>query len=35
VIEAEELKSIMGRVPPKDADGTVPAAVPDPGIPTA
>jgi cell division protease FtsH len=32
VIEAEELKAIMGALPPKDPGGTVPAAVPDPGI---
>jgi cell division protease FtsH len=32
VIEAEELKAIMGPIPPKDAEGTVPAGVPDPGI---
>jgi cell division protease FtsH len=35
VIEADELKAIMGMVPPKDPDGTVPAALPDPGITTA
>ncbi len=35
VIEAEELKTIMGAVPPKDPDGTVPASIPDPGITTA
>jgi cell division protease FtsH len=34
VIEAEELKAIMGGVPPKDPDGTVPVPVPDPGITT-
>jgi cell division protease FtsH len=34
VIEADELKAIMGSVPPKDPDGTVPLAVPDPGITT-
>jgi cell division protease FtsH len=32
VIEADELKAIMGPVPPKDPHGTVPAGVPDPGI---
>jgi hypothetical protein len=32
VIESEELRSIMGLTPPKDPAGTVPAAVPDPGI---
>jgi cell division protease FtsH len=35
VIEADELKTIMGMVPPKDPEGTVPAALPDPGITTA
>jgi cell division protease FtsH len=35
VIEAEELKAIMGSVPPKDPEGTVPVPIPDPGIPTA
>ena len=34
VIESDELKAIMGSVPPKDPDGTVPLAVPDPGITT-
>ena len=32
VIESEELRSIMGPTPPKDPGGTIPAAVPDPGI---
>ncbi len=32
VIEAEELKAIMGTLPPKDPGGTIPAAIPDPGI---
>jgi cell division protease FtsH len=32
VIESEELLAIMGPLPPKDPDGTVPAAIPDPGI---
>ena len=32
VIEAEELKAIMGSVPPKDPDGTVPLPIPDAGI---
>jgi cell division protease FtsH len=32
VIESEELLAIMGPLPPKDPDGTVPAPVPDPGI---
>ncbi len=34
VIEAEELKAIMGSVPPKDPEGTIPVPVPDPGITT-
>jgi cell division protease FtsH len=34
VIEADELMRIMGPLPPKDPDGTVPPAVPDPGITT-
>jgi cell division protease FtsH len=34
VVEADELKAIMGSVPPKDPDGTVPLGVPDPGITT-
>jgi cell division protease FtsH len=32
VIEAEELKEIMGPVPPKNPEGTVPAEVPDLGV---
>jgi len=32
VIEADELKAIMGPLPPKDPQGTVPAPVPDAGI---
>jgi cell division protease FtsH len=32
VIEADELRSIMGPTPPKDPEGTVPAEIPDPGI---
>jgi cell division protease FtsH len=32
VIEAEELKAIMGSVPPQDPDGTVPLPRPDVGI---
>jgi cell division protease FtsH len=32
VIEADELRSIMGPIPPKDPEGTVPAEIPDPGI---
>jgi cell division protease FtsH len=35
VIESEELKAIMGSVPPKDPEGTVPLPVPDSGITTA
>jgi len=35
VIESEELKGIMGGVPPKDPEGTVPVPLPDPGITTA
>jgi cell division protease FtsH len=35
VIEADELKAIMGMAPPKHPDGTVPAALPDPSITTA
>jgi cell division protease FtsH len=35
VIEADELKGIMGPLPPKNPDGTVPPTVPDPGITTA
>src|SRR4051794_40294064 len=34
VIESEELKGIMGGVPPKDPEGTVPVPLPDPGITT-
>ncbi|HEU4936300.1 MAG TPA: ATP-dependent zinc metalloprotease FtsH [Vicinamibacterales bacterium] len=34
VIEAEELKAIMGSVPPRDPDGTVPLPLPDAGIRT-
>jgi cell division protease FtsH len=34
VIESEELKAIMGSVPPKDPSGTIPVPVPDPGITT-
>ena len=32
VIEADELRAIMGPVPPRDAGGTIPAGIPDPGI---
>jgi cell division protease FtsH len=32
VIEADELKNIMGSLPPKDPGGTVPVPLPDPGI---
>jgi cell division protease FtsH len=35
VIEADELKEIMGPLPPKDPAGTVPVPVPDPGVTTA
>ena len=35
VIEADELKKIMGSLPPKDPRGTVPVPIPDPGITTA
>jgi cell division protease FtsH len=35
VIEADELKEIMGPLPPKDPGGTVPVPVPDPGVTTA
>jgi cell division protease FtsH len=34
VIESEELKAIMGSVPPKDPEGTIPIPLPDPGIRT-
>ena len=34
VIEAEELMRIMGPLPPKDPDGTVPPEVPDAGMTT-
>ena len=34
VIEAEELKAIMGSVPPRDPDGTIPLPLPDAGITT-
>jgi cell division protease FtsH len=34
VIEAEELKTIMGSVPPRDPDGTIPLPLPDAGITT-
>jgi len=34
VVEAEELQAIMGAVPPKDRDGTVPLPIPDAGITT-
>jgi len=32
VIESDELKAIMGTLPPKDPQGTVPVPIPDPGI---
>ncbi len=35
VIEADELKNIMGTLPPKDPDGTVPVPIPDPGVRTS
>ncbi len=35
VIEADELKEIMGPLPPKDPGGTVPGPVPDAGVRTA
>jgi cell division protease FtsH len=34
VIESEELKGIMGNVPAKDPQGTIPIPIPDPGITT-
>jgi cell division protease FtsH len=34
VVEAEELKVIMGSVPPRDPGGTVPLPIPDAGITT-
>jgi cell division protease FtsH len=34
VIESDELKAIMGSVPAKNPDGTVPVPIPDPGITT-
>jgi cell division protease FtsH len=34
VVEADELKVIMGSVPPRDPDGTVPLPLPDAGITT-
>src|SRR5262245_65865717 len=34
VVEAEELKAIMGSVPAKDPDGTVPLPLPDAGMTT-
>ena len=35
VIEADELREIMGPLPPKDPGGTVPVPVPDPDVKTA
>jgi cell division protease FtsH len=35
VIEADELKTIMGLLPPKDPGGTVPVPLPDAGVRTA
>ncbi len=34
VIEGEELRTLLGVVPPKDPDGTIPPDVPDPGVRT-
>ena len=34
VIEGDELRQLLGPVPPKDPDGTVPPAVPDEGVRT-
>ena len=34
VIEGDELRALLGPVPPKNSDGTVPPAVPEPGIRT-
>ena len=34
VIESEELKAIMGSLPPQHPDGTIPIPLPDPGIRT-
>jgi cell division protease FtsH len=31
VIEGDELRALIGPVPPKDPEGTIPAVVPDPG----
>ncbi len=35
VIEGDELRALLGPVPPKDPDGTVPPAVPDEGVRTS
>ena len=35
VIEGEELRALIGPVPAKDPDGTVPAAVPAPDVTTS
>jgi cell division protease FtsH len=35
VIEGDELRELLGPAPPKDTDGTVPAVVPSPDVPTA
>jgi len=32
VVEGEELRALLGPLPPKDPDGTVPPAVPDEGV---
>jgi cell division protease FtsH len=34
VVDGEELRALLGPVPPKDPDGTFPPAVPDEGLPT-
>lgn len=34
VIEGDELRTLIGDVPPKDPEGTVPTAVPDEGLRT-
>src|SRR5215471_9021383 len=35
VIEGDELRALLGAVPPKDPEGTVPSATPDEGVPSA
>ena len=32
VIEGDELRAMLGPLPPKDPEGTVPPAIPDPGV---